>query len=176
MIKACDKNIAHDIFSINVKSNINSFGGYVMKLNHIGFGGSGILYPCYSDENGKLYFDINDGNGKLNIYTGAYMTEWNEICGEPCTQVTDIIECENPFKRHPREKDFMLLGRLKSDCDYFLGAGNGNEKVLYYKSVKIHCDNMEKIWESLPEEDKPEWLSMEQIKKYRKDMMAIQKK
>ena len=67
----------------------------------------------------------------------------------------------------------MLLGRLKSDCDYFLGAGNGNEKVLYYKSVKIHCDNMEKIWESLPEEDKPEWLSMEQIKKYRKDMMAI---
>ena len=32
---------------------------------------------------------------------------------------------------------------------------------------------MEKIWESLPEEDKPEWLSMEQIKKYRKDMMAI---
>ena len=27
-----------------------------MKVNYIGFGGTG-NYPCYEDENGKIYFD-----------------------------------------------------------------------------------------------------------------------
>ena len=60
-----------------------------------------------------------------------------------------------------------MLGRLKQDCEYFLGYGAGNEDVLYYKNVSAHCDAMEKLWNTFSEADKPEWLSMEDINEYR---------
>lgn len=60
-----------------------------------------------------------------------------------------------------------MLGRLKQDCEYFLGYGAGNEDALYYKNVAAHCDAMEKLWNSFSEADKPEWLSMEDINEYR---------
>lgn len=49
-----------------------------MKVKYIGFGGY-IEVPCYQDENGKIYFDENNGRNGLNLYTGAYMD-----CGEIC--------------------------------------------------------------------------------------------
>ena len=42
-----------------------------MKINYIGFGGTG-NYPCYEDENGKIYFDLDNGHGELDLHTGAY--------------------------------------------------------------------------------------------------------
>lgn len=144
-----------------------------MKVKYVGFGGY-MEVPCYEDENGKLYFDENNGSNGLALYTGAYREEWGEICGEPNTRVTEEVVCDEPFVRHPREKDYMLLGRMRSDCDYFLGNGNGYEGHLWGGSVEKICDEMERIWDSL--EEKPEWLSFEQIKKYRVKMMKARRK
>ena len=77
------------------------------------------------------------------------------------------VRCAEPFARHTRENDYRMLGRLKQDCEYFLGYGAGNEDALYYKNVAAHCDAMEKLWNSFSEADKPEWLSMEDINEYR---------
>lgn len=60
------------------------------------------------------------------------------------------------------EFQYIMLGRLQSDCLYFLGNGNRNLKHLYYDSVEEHIEEMVKIWNNLPE--KPEWLSLEEIK------------
>lgn len=144
-----------------------------MKVKYIGFGGY-MEVPCYEDENGKIYFDENNGRNGLNLYTGAYRTEWDEICGEPNIRVTEPVECDDPFVRHPRELDYMLLSRMKSDCDYFLGNGNGYQCYLWGGSVEVICDEMERIWNSL--EEKPEWLSLEQIKEYRREMMKVRRK
>lgn len=141
-----------------------------MKVKYVGFGGY-MEVPCYEDENGKLYFDENNGENGLDLYTGAYRTEWNEICGEPCCRVKEPVECDNPFVRHPREMDYMLLDRMRSDCEYFLGNGNGYEGHLWGGSVEVTCDEMERIWNSL--EEKPEWLSLEQIEGYRREMMKM---
>lgn len=147
-----------------------------MKVKYIGFGGGYMEYPCYEDENGKIYFDMNDGRGKLNLCTGAYRyPEDGDICGEPNMEVTEPIECDEPFVRHPREFDYMMLDRLRMDCEYFLGNGNGYEGHLYYKSVEEHCDEMEKLWNSFANEDKPEWLTMEQIKEYREKMLKARR-
>ena len=89
---------------------------------------------------------------------------------EPDTKVTESVECAEPFVRHPRERDYRMLGRLKSDCEYFLKFGAGNENVLYYKNVEEHCNAMEKLWNSFEDNDKPEWLTMEQIQEYRYKM------
>lgn len=42
-----------------------------MKVKFVGFGGY-MEVPCYEDENGKLYFDENNGRNGLDLYTGAY--------------------------------------------------------------------------------------------------------
>ena len=57
------------------------------------------------------------------------------------------------------------------DCNYFLGNGNGYEKHLFFQEVNKHCDEMEKLYNSFSDEDKPEWLSLEQIKEYRVKML-----
>ena len=141
-----------------------------MKVKFVGFGGA-FDTPVYKDSKGRLYFDENYGEGGLNLYTGAWKDDCGEICGEPNRRVTEEVICDNPFVRHPREMDYMMLSRLKADCDYFLGNGNGYEGHLYYKSVEKHCNEMEKLWNSFAEDEKPEWLTMEQIKEYREQML-----
>lgn len=143
-----------------------------MKVKYVGLGGY-MDTPCYEDENGKLYFDENNGRNGLNLYTGAYRSELGEICGEPSYRVEETVECDEPFVRHPREIDYMMLSRLQSDCNYFLGSGNGYEGHLYYKEVNKHCDEMKNLYESFADEDKPEWLTAEQIEEYREKMIGI---
>ena len=37
-----------------------------MNVTYIGFGGT-MDVPCYKDEKGNLYFDVNDGKNGLNL-------------------------------------------------------------------------------------------------------------
>lgn len=141
-----------------------------MKVKFVGFGGY-IEKPCYEDKNGKIYFDENDGRNWLSLYTGAYRDEVGEICGEPCTRVTETVACDDPFIRHAREQDYMLLSRLENDCQYFLGCGNGCERHLYYQEVNAHCAEMEKLYKSFADQDKPEWINLEKIADYRDQMI-----
>ena len=143
-----------------------------MKLRYVGFGGNYIKYPCYEDENGNVYFDINDGKNGLNICSGAFKDIIGEIYGEPCSQVKEPIECNEPFVRHERETDYMMLDRLRTDCNYFLGNGNGYNGHLYYKDVNTQCNKMLELYNSFKDEDKPQWITVEQIEQYRKDMLA----
>ena len=62
----------------------------------------------------------------------------------------------------------MLLSRLKSDCEYFLNHGNRSEKSLWAGNVKEQIEKMKELWNGL--DKKPEWLSMEDIEKYEKEM------
>lgn len=66
------------------------------------------------------------------------------------------------------EFKYQLLDRLKSDCEYFLKAGNRNEKHLWAGNVDDQIAKMKELWNSL--EKKPEWLSMEGIENYEKEM------
>lgn len=147
-----------------------------MKVRFVGLGGIGTDYPVYKDENEKLYFDLSGGNGELDLYTGAYIhPEDGDITGEPCCQVEEDVECESPYVKHPRAFDYQMLGRLKSDCEYFLGNGNGHKDFLYYKDVNKHCDAMLAQYNSFPDDEKPVWLSIEKIENYRKEMLALAK-
>lgn len=70
---------------------------------------------------------------------------------------------------NPQKHKYMMLGRLQSDCEYFLGNAKGSEKVLYYDSVEEHISEMKKLWNEL--DVKPEWLSMEDINEYEEKML-----
>ena len=62
---------------------------------------------------------------------------------------------------------YMMLSRLKSDCDYFLGNGEKSSR-LWGITIEEHIDAMKDYWNNL--KTKPEWLSMEEILEYKKEM------
>ena len=66
--------------------------------------------------------------------------------------------------------DYMMLDRLRSDNEYYLGNGNRNPKDLWAGSVDGQIEEMKKLWNQLPKDGKPEWLSMEDIEEYEKKM------
>ena len=66
--------------------------------------------------------------------------------------------------------DYVLLDRLRADCDYFLGAGGRSEKHLWAGSVYAQIRKMRELYDALPE--KPEWLTAEAIDRYATQMAA----
>ena len=84
-----------------------------------------------------------------------------------------------------RQFDYMLLDRLKRDCDYFLGAcaeaaarGDstvvGAERHLWAGSVESQIAKMRELFDMVPE--KPEWLTEEDIDRYETAMRGLRDK
>ena len=65
--------------------------------------------------------------------------------------------------------NYMLLGRLVSDCKYYLGNGNRCTKHLWAGDEKKQIEEMKRIYNSFAK--KPEWLTWEQILEYEKQMI-----
>ena len=69
------------------------------------------------------------------------------------------------------ESTYMLLSRLQMDNKYFLGCGNRQVKHVWAGSVEEQIKEMKKLYNSLPENAKPEWLSMDDINEFEKNML-----
>ena len=75
------------------------------------------------------------------------------------------VVAESPFKN-----TYLMLSRMQSDCDYFLGHGNRNARYLWAGDMAGQIAEMRRRWESLPEDAKPEWLTWEMIDAYEAQM------
>lgn len=71
-------------------------------------------------------------------------------------------------EQKPYEFEYMMLSRLQSDCEYFLNYGRRHENILWAGNVEDQITEMKRLYDIVPE--KPEWLALEQIEKYAKDM------
>lgn len=60
--------------------------------------------------------------------------------------------------------NYMLLSRLQTDCEYFLGWGNRLEKYLWAGNVAEQIAKMKELYNGFTE--KPEWLSYQEILNY----------
>lgn len=67
---------------------------------------------------------------------------------------------------------YQLLSRLQQDCEYFLGFGNRQIKNLWAGSINEHIEYMKAIHNNFSEDKKPEWLSMDEILQYEKEMIS----
>ena len=77
---------------------------------------------------------------------------------------------ENPFRF-----EYMLLSRLQSDCEYYLKGGIGGEnarhdKHLWAGNVTDQIAKMRELYAVFPEDAKPEWLTLEEIAEFEKEM------
>ena len=62
-----------------------------------------------------------------------------------------------------------LLTQLKEQCDYFLGAGGRDEKLLWEESIEAHIAKMRELYDVFP--IKTEWLTADAIDRYEQQML-----
>lgn len=94
----------------------------------------------------------------------AFYHQFEILQGDELTRavIDDVIathEAADSYK-------YMLLDRLRTDCGYYLDGGNRNCKYLWGGSVRAHLGAMRALYDSFPEDDRPEWLTAEQIDDY----------
>ena len=73
------------------------------------------------------------------------------------------------------EYNYMLLDRLKQDCEYFLGNGNGNVDTLWAKDIDEQIAKMKELYNSFTDDEKPEWITIDDINNYEKEMKEYNK-
>lgn len=84
--------------------------------------------------------------------------------------IKNLIKEKSPADRYK----YVLLDRMVMDCLYYLGNGNRNAKYLWSKDEAEHIGNMKALWNSFPKDEKPEWLSMEDIERFEKAMITAE--
>lgn len=67
-----------------------------------------------------------------------------------------------------QRKEYILLSRLKQDCDYYLGNGNRNARHLWADTPEEQIKKMKELYSVLSK--KPEWLTEDDILNYEKAM------
>ena len=125
------------------------------------------VYKCI--ETGVLYKDGSDSHGrKPELYSCG-----NELDGEMCYPIDKSYEVvfKTKYEESPFRFDYMMLSRLESDCKYYLGYGGRYKGHLYYKEEQKHINEMKKLYNSFPDDKKPEWLTMNQVLEYEKMMV-----
>ena len=104
-----------------------------------------------------------------------YIRETDEYYEEDKEYIDKCIELINENINESADEgkkfNYMMLSRLKSDCDYYLGNGNRNPKSLWSGDESKQIAKMREIYNGFSDEDKPEWLTKEDIDKY-EDMMV----
>lgn len=133
-------------------------------LKHIGM--DDFSHPMYKDQNGRLWKDLNMGRGNPDLYS----VTGNDPDGEPLYPIKVEYRFDPaPYKENPYAFEYMMLDRMRMDCDYYLGYGRRSLSILGDDPQK-HINEMKKLWKKLPEDGKPEWLTWEQILDYENQM------
>lgn len=73
--------------------------------------------------------------------------------------------------KHGLKYRYMLLSRMKSDCDYYLN-GHKSKNHLWAGDEGEQINAMQMLWDSFKPEQKPEWLTLEQLDTYKKAMCS----
>lgn len=148
-----------------------------LKLTRIGENSNGEI--VYKDENsGKFYLDINHDTKEVptTLYTCSPADDMDGEAGCPVKQKFEIV---NPFtERELREKEFefeyMMLSRITQDIQAYIGkTGDAtqdkwdcrykNEKQIWGQSIRKCLDKAKELWQKIPEDIKPQWITWEQI-------------
>lgn len=89
---------------------------------------------------------------------------------EPKEDVQNTEQADAQSATNDHSYEYMLLDRLRSDCEYFLGTGETAENNhLWAGNPEAQIEKMQELYDMLPE--KPEWLTQEDINQYAQQMI-----
>ena len=135
------------------------------QLNYIGT--DSWERPVYKDGTGKLWKDVNLGDREPSLCSSAD----NDFDGEPDMPIEETYEIIGKMPANENCFQYMMLSRFQSDCEYYLGYGRRNPARLCGNTVNCHIAYMKQIWNSLPEDGKPDRLTWEQLLDYEHEML-----
>jgi hypothetical protein len=123
----------------------------------------------YQDEKGNYYVDAHNKVKDDGISAVYILCPSDDPDGEPEKLIECHITITNPLTSREKEEEkykfqYMLLDRMRMDCEYYQTAenlcnGQGT-------TIEKFFGHMKKTWCEIPEDLKPEWLTMEQINEY----------
>lgn len=131
--------------------------------------------PVYKDNDENIYKDLNYSEGELDLYTAADIDADPEKSVERISKYKDVIFIvKNKDNTSPDDVyRYQMLGRLISDCEYFLENGNANR--LWAKNIDDQIKEMRKIYSSFEDGQKPLFITDEIISNYEKSMKEKEK-
>lgn len=115
----------------------------------------------------------------VEVLTG--ISDIDKMPKELLNRIRNIVEkdryrkVKKEDKNDRKEFNYMLLDRLRNDCEYFLGNGNGNADTLWAKDIDEQIAKMKELYNSFTDDQKPEWITMEDIDNYEKKMKEYNK-
>lgn len=116
------------------------------------------------DEQGNKTESVDMSDNGLEAYVpeSAPMEEGQVVAqGQP-----EGIEF---LKRLDDKGRYMFLSRMQTDCKYFLD-GHEYNKFLWAENPEKQIEYMKWLYNSFPDDKKPEWISMEEIEDYERQM------
>ena len=137
-------------------------------------------YAVWDDIRDEIYVD---GEGIQEEFTSEwqakdYLKQVKKAVADKEAAEWLAVERAKQGTPEPAEKEtsteltesfgYRLLDRLRSDCEYYLGAGHFSEKHLWAGSVEAQISKMRELYSALPE--KPEWLTEQDIDRYEAQM------
>ena len=90
--------------------------------------------------------------------------------GEKINRNYLLVDIDKSVLQNDETFRYQLLGRMQTDCNYFLGNGNRLDKFLWAGSVEEQIAYMKALYNSFPDDKKPEWISLEDINNYENEM------
>jgi len=74
------------------------------------------------------------------------------------------------WAKHEPKFRYMMLDRLRQDCNYYLTYGYKSPNALWAKDEKEQIENMKALWKTFKLKDTPEWLTWEDILEFERKM------
>lgn len=163
-LKICNIKEIQDVFNDYVDMLVNNLENLDLRETFLGWLEDGAVYNTRAED--KI---ISTHTAGIEILLAKHFEEKLDNFTERLSNVFNQL-LEKSDKSNERKYDYMMLDRLRMDCDYFLGYGNAFLGHLYYKDIETHINEMIKIYESFSEFEKPKWITREDIDDYKKRM------
>lgn len=155
----------------------SEFTAFLKKLyGYEGFSGDemGVKYAMFNSEGVTIEWQDKQGETqetKLSWARAAGVVQ--RLVDEGRYLETPVVSLPEPETDEPLEGEtepydysfeYGLLGRLKTDCEYFLSEGHQHKKHLWAGSIHAQIAKMRELYDLLPE--KPEGITKEIIDDY----------
>ena len=128
----------------------------------------------FKDEKGRYYVDCNNNLDMHNPVTLYRLSPATDPDGEPDVLIENIKVLNPLSEREARMKqysfDYMMLDRLRGDMEAYLNKPGDcryhNKADIWGKDPELLVTEMRNLWNKIPADIKPEWLTEEKLKGY----------
>lgn len=155
------KNSNQNSWNLTLIRDENIYSPFIFALEGRKIGTNETWSRRYTGIKEALLHIVNDFNENINI-----KNNYSDI-KEYLNKKTEVTE----LRKNKLRNDYMMLKRLRSECDCYLRTGDVYD--LYYRAVGSQIEEMERIYNSFLEEEKPEWINLEYIKNYEEKMIEV---